>query len=91
VAGSHHFKLETKVSAKSRAAAAVIHRLTLRVFWALPLQPMNKLRTTCTFIPFRRSRALDRPAWFAVVAGFNTGPLPKKIMGHEFFLYTVLS
>jgi len=30
-------------------------------------------------------RALDRPAWFAVVAGFNTGPLPKKIMGHEFF------
>jgi hypothetical protein len=38
------------------------------------------------FIPFRRSRALDRTAWFAVVAGFNTGPLPKKIMGHEFFL-----
>ena len=36
-------------------------------------------------------RALDRPAWFAVVAGFNTGPLPKKIMGHEFFLYTDLS
>jgi hypothetical protein len=31
-------------------------------------------------------RALDRAAWFAVVAGFNTGPLPKKIMGHEFFL-----
>ena len=52
---------------------------------------MNKLRTTCTFIPFRRSRALDRPAWFAVVAGFNTGPLPKKIMGHEFFLYADLS
>ena len=36
-------------------------------------------------------RALDRPAWFAVVAGFNTGPLPKKIMGHEFFLYADLS
>ena len=35
-------------------------------------------------------RALDRPAWFAVVAGFNTGPLPKKIMGHEFFLYADL-
>ena len=43
------------------------------------------------FIPFRRSRALDRPAWFAVVAGFNTGPLPKKIMGHEFFLSADLS
>jgi hypothetical protein len=26
-----------------------------------------------------------------VVAGFNTGPLPKKIMGHEFFLYADLS
>jgi hypothetical protein len=36
-------------------------------------------------------RALDRPAWFAVVAGFNTGPLPKKIMGHEFFLSADLS
>src|SRR5580704_9141198 len=36
-------------------------------------------------------RALDRPAWFAVVAGFDTGPLLKKIMGHEFFLSADLS
>jgi hypothetical protein len=37
------------------------------------------------FIPFRRSRALDRTAWFAVVAGFSTGPLPKKICTSNFY------
>jgi hypothetical protein len=30
------------------------------------------------FIPFRRSRALDRTAWFAMVAGFSAGRFQKK-------------
>jgi DNA repair protein RadC len=46
VAGCHLSKLETKVSGKSRLAA-VIHRLTLRVFLGSPLDNPESIYRAC--------------------------------------------
>jgi hypothetical protein len=66
-------------------ARALVQKLT-RIRHKRPFLPrLRYARGGPSIYSVSPLRALDRTAWFAVVAGFSTGPLPKKICTSNFY------